>query len=81
MDDQIAVLLDLIDQRESSTRLVWEARASDARHRIQAERYLRSLDAFRTIVRRHEDDPAPHESPEVVAVATALGVELKVPAS
>lgn len=81
MDDQTRVLLELIDQRERSARLVLDARASDERHRLLATRYLLSLEVFRGILRRHADDAAPQEVPEVAAVATALGVEPKVPAS
>lgn len=81
MDRQIAVLLELIDEQERSSRLVLDARASDERHRIQARRYLRSLDAFRRILRRHENDPAAQRVPEVAAVAMALGVGRQVPAS
>lgn len=80
MDEQIAVLLDLIDERERSTRLVLDARASDERHRMLARRYMRSLAAFRVVLRECSDDPAPHELVDVQAVASALGVDLKVPA-
>jgi formylmethanofuran dehydrogenase subunit B len=79
MHDQIAVLHQLVAHRERSTRLVLNARASDERHRIQAERYLRSLDAFRAILRGHEDETAPQEVPEVVAVARALGADVTAP--
>lgn len=79
MDGRIATLVDLIDRREHSSRLVQGARASDERHRLQAKRYLDALEAFRLILRVHADDPAPEEVPDVVAVAAALGVELREP--
>lgn len=80
-DDQISGLLDLIDQRERSTRLVLDARASDERHRILATRYLLSLEAFRALLDEYADDDAPEELVEVQAVAAALGVDLRLPAS
>jgi hypothetical protein len=80
MDDQIAGLLQLIDERERSTRLVLGARASDERHRLLARRYLQALHGYREALRACADEPAPHELLEVQIVAEALGVRLQAPA-
>jgi hypothetical protein len=79
MEDQIAVLIDLIGQRERSARLVLDARASDERHRVLATRYLLSLEAFRAVLDEYAAEDAPSERPGVRAVASALGVDLAVP--
>lgn len=80
MDHQVEVLLEMVSQRERSTQLVLDARASDERHRLMATRYLLSLEAFRTVLREYADERRPEEAPEVEAVARALGVELPVSA-
>lgn len=78
MDHQVEVLLELVGQRERSTQLVLDARASDERHRLMATRYLLSLEAFRTVLHEYADESRPEEAPEVEAVARALGVQLPV---